>query len=108
MVDHHLDRVFHALSDPTRRSMLRRLAQKERTVTELADPFMMSLAAASKHVRVLEDASLINRTVKGRVHICRLNPKPLAEADQWLRFYEQFWDMRLDALEDLLRSEDEK
>lgn len=98
-----LDRVFHALTDPTRRHMLRSLAARERTVGELAQPFRMSLAAASKHVKVLEGAGLVRRTVQGRTHFCRLDPKPLAGAAEWIRFYERFWSERLDALEALLR-----
>ncbi len=73
-------------------------------MTELADPFMMSLAAASKHVRVLERASLINRTVTGRVHMCRLNPAPLAEANEWICFYERFWEMKASELQELFGS----
>lgn len=99
----HLDSVFQALSDATRRAMLRRLALQERTVGELAQPFNMSLAAASKHIRTLENAGLLRRTVRGRTHFCQLNPKPLAEADEWLRSYERLWDKRLGALEALLR-----
>lgn len=98
-----LDSIFHALADPTRREMLRRLSLQERTVSELAEPFEMSLAAASKHVKVLEQAGLIRRTVRGRTHICRLAPRPLADAHEWLRFYERFWNERLDALERELR-----
>ena len=104
----NLDAVFHALSDPTRRAMLQQLAQKERTVSNLADPFNMSLAAASKHIRVLERAKLIQRSVQGRRHICRLNPKALSKALEWLRYYERFWTERLDALEALLAEEDKK
>jgi DNA-binding transcriptional ArsR family regulator len=103
-----LDDVFQALSDPTRRAMLRRLVDGERTVTELAEPFAMSLAAASKHVKALERAGLIRRTVSGRTHRCRLDAGPLAEADAWLRRYERFWTGRLDVLETLLREEEEK
>lgn len=94
-----LDSIFHALADPTRRDMLRSLSLQERTVSELAAPFQMSLAAASKHVKVLEQAGLLRRTVRGRTHICRLAPEPLAEANEWIRFYERFWNDRLDALE---------
>jgi DNA-binding transcriptional ArsR family regulator len=111
MVEHqsrHLDTVFQALADPTRRSMLRRLAARERTVGELAAPFRMSLAAASKHVRALERAGLVRRTVQGRTHYCRLNPRPLAGAREWLDFYERFWSRRLDALEALLRHPDKE
>jgi DNA-binding transcriptional ArsR family regulator len=94
-----LDRVFHALSDATRRQMLRRLSTGESTVSELAEPFQMSLAAASKHIRTLEDAGLIRRNVEGRTHRCRIEPKPLAAVDRWLRHYERFWNQRLDALQ---------
>ena len=97
--------VFHALGDATRRQMLRDLASRERTVSELASPFAMSLAAASKHIRVLEGAGLIRREVKGRTHVCRLDPGPLASAHEWLGFYERFWTSRLDILEQLLRDE---
>lgn len=101
-----LDSVFQALTDATRRAMLRSLAEGERNIGELAAPFDMSLAAASKHVKVLERAGLVRRVVKGRTHICRLEPGPLAEADAWLRFYEQFWNRRLDALDALLKADD--
>ncbi len=103
---HQLDSVFHALGDPTRRLMLRELASGERTVGQLAQPFAMSLAAASKHIKALEGAGLIRREVRGRTHICRLDPGPLASADAWLRYYERFWTGRLDALEGLLREDD--
>lgn len=104
----HLDSVFHALGDATRRRMLRELAEGERTVGQLAEPFAMSLAAASKHIKVLESARLIRREVRGRTHICRLDPGPLASAHEWLDFYERFWTGRLDTLERLLREEDER
>ena len=100
-----LDTVFHALGDATRRRMLRELAGGERTVGQLAEPFAISLAAASKHIRALENAGLIRREVRGRTHLCRLDPGPLAGAHQWLTFYERFWTDRLDALEHLLREE---
>jgi DNA-binding transcriptional ArsR family regulator len=103
-----LDSVFHALGDATRRRMLRELADGERTVGELAKPFAISLAAASKHIKALENAGLIRREVRGRTHRCRLDPGPLASAHQWLSFYERFWTGRLDALERLLRKEDER
>jgi DNA-binding transcriptional ArsR family regulator len=102
-----LDTVFHALSDATRRRMLRELARGERTVGQLAQPFTMSLAAASKHVQALEKAGLIRREIRGRTHVCRLAPGPLASAHEWLSFYERFWTGRLDQLERLLRMEDE-
>jgi DNA-binding transcriptional ArsR family regulator len=101
-----MDSVFHALGDATRRSMLRTLADGERTVGELAEPFTISLAAASKHIKALEHAGLIRRQVRGRTHFCRLEPGPLASAHEWLGFYERFWTGRLDILEQLLRRED--
>lgn len=102
----HLDTVFHALGDATRRRMLRELAGGERTVSQLAEPFAMSLAAASKHIKALENAGLIRREVRGRTHICRLDPGPLASAQEWLGFYERFWTERLDVLDHLLRQAD--
>ena len=85
--------------------MLRDLSRGERTVSELAEPFAMSLAAASKHIKALEKAGLIRREVQGRTHVCRLAPGPLASAHEWLGFYERFWADRLDALDRLLREE---
>jgi DNA-binding transcriptional ArsR family regulator len=86
--------------------MLRELASGERTVGQLAAPFAISLAAASKHIKALEGAGLVCREVRGRTHLCRLDPGPLAGAHRWLGLYERFWDDRLDALERLLREED--
>lgn len=86
--------------------MLRDLALGGRTVSELAEPFAMSLAAASKHIKALEAAGLIRREVLGRTHVCHLEPSPLADAHAWLRFYERFWAGRLDILERLLREGD--
>src|SRR5262249_2216837 len=97
-----MNSVFHALGDATRREMLRDLAQGERSVSELAGPFAMSLAAASKHIRVLENAGLIRREVRGRTHLCRLDPGPLAGAPEWLGTYARFWSWRLDELERML------
>ncbi|AKT42488.1 ArsR/SmtB family transcription factor [Chondromyces crocatus] len=96
-----LDRVFHALADPTRRAMLSSLALREQTVGELAAPFQISLAASSKHVKVLESAGLVRRTVQGRTHVCQLEARPLGAAHGWLQSYEQFWSTRLDRLEAL-------
>ena len=104
----HLDTVFHALGDATRRRMLRELADGERTVSQLAEPFAISLAAASKHIKVLESAGMIRREVRGRTHMCSLEPGPLASAHEWLNFYERFWNSRLDVLERLLRAEGER
>lgn len=101
-----LNAIFHALGDATRRQMLRALSDGERTVSELAEPFEISLAAASKHIKALESAGLIRREVRGRTHVCRLDPGPLAAAHDWLTFYEQFWTTRLDLLDRLLREDD--
>jgi DNA-binding transcriptional ArsR family regulator len=101
-----LDTVFHALGDATRRKMLRDLAEGERTVGQLAQPYEISLAAASKHIKALEHAGLIRREVRGRTHVCRLAPGPLASAHQWLSHYERFWTSRLDVLDRLLREQD--
>jgi DNA-binding transcriptional ArsR family regulator len=98
-----LDSVFHALADPTRRAMLHSLAAGERNIGELAAPHAMSFAAASKHVKVLERAGLVRRRVVGRSHICRIEPKPLAAAHVWLRFYERLWVESFEALDDVLR-----
>jgi DNA-binding transcriptional ArsR family regulator len=99
-----LDQVFHALSDPTRRQMIASLAGRPRSVTELAEPFRetMSLAAASKHLKVLEKADLVRRSIKGRVHSCSLNAAALQAAERWMEPYGRFWHERLDALEDLI------
>lgn len=88
--------------------MLRSLADGERSIGELATPFAMSFAGASKHVKVLEEAGLVHREVRGRRHVCRLDAAQLAEAEAWLRYYERFWTGRLDTLEALLRAEDER
>jgi DNA-binding transcriptional ArsR family regulator len=108
MVENRLDTVFRALADPTRRGMLANLALGERSVGELAEPFAMSFAGASKHVRVLEDAGLLARRRVGRTHLCSLNPEPLAEAEQWLRQWEKFWTLRLDRLEALVKGDNKE
>lgn len=94
-----LNDVFHALADGTRRAMLAELAVGERSVSELAAPHPMSLAAASKHVTVLERAGVVTRRKVGRRQVCRLRPGPLAAATEHLRHYERFWNTRLDALD---------
>jgi DNA-binding transcriptional ArsR family regulator len=86
--------------------MLKRLAQGEHTVTELAAPYEMSLAAASKHIQVLQRAGLVKRTVRGRIHYCRIDPRPLERADDWLRGYERLWDLRIERLTEMLRHPD--
>jgi DNA-binding transcriptional ArsR family regulator len=104
MVEHglQLDKIFHALAHEVRRSILRRLAANEFTVSELAEPLAMSLWAASKHIQVLEAAGLVQCKVHGRSRLCRLESAPLASAASWIQFYEQHWEQRLDALQDLL------
>ncbi|MCI0608001.1 MAG: metalloregulator ArsR/SmtB family transcription factor [Anaerolineae bacterium] len=102
-----LDHVFSALSDPTRRAIISKLAKGEISIMELASPFNMSLPAVSKHVRILEDAGLLTRKKRGRVHYCRLNAHPLRDAAQWLVFYQQFWDTKLDALANFLKETSE-
>lgn len=102
-----LDLLFRALADPSRRSMLRELAERPRTVGELAAPLQMSLAGASKHIEKLERAGLISREIQGRVHLCRLEPRMLHAGAEWLRHYERFWNTRLDALEQLLGGSDD-
>ena len=101
-----LDTVFRVLGDATRRRMLHELARGERTVGQLAEPFAISLQAASKHIKALEKAGLVRRQVRGRTHLCRLDPGPLASAHRWLKFYERFWTGRLDLLRLLLQQED--
>lgn len=94
-----LDRIFHALADPTRRDLLSALALGEHTVSQLAEPFAMSLTAVSKHLRVLEAAHLVERERRGREQRCRLAPEALSEAWHWIGSYRQFWNDRLDALD---------
>ncbi len=97
-----LDTVFHALSDPTRRAIVARLAQGDCSISVLAEPFEMSFAAISKHIKRLEDAELVSRRVEGRTHLCSLEATTMAKAHRWLGAYEAFWTGRLDALEALL------
>ena len=100
-----LNVIFHALADPTRRAMLRSLAGGRRNIGELSAPHSMSFAAASKHVRVLERAGLVKREVVGRAHVCRIEPAPLAQADDWLQFYTTLWNQQFDALEAALKAQ---
>lgn len=104
----NLDEIFHALADSTRRQMVHMMALKERTVSELAKPFDMSLPAISKHIKVLERANLVKRMVNGKTHICRLNIDPLSKAAEWLSFYEKFWSNRFDLFENELMKEHKK
>jgi DNA-binding transcriptional ArsR family regulator len=100
-----LDSVFHALADSTRRSILRDITRREKTVGEIAQPYSMSLAAVSKHLDVLERASLIRRERRGSCRMVRLNPKPLQSAQDWLAFYEVFWKTSLDRLQSHLEAD---
>ncbi|MDE1466880.1 ArsR/SmtB family transcription factor [Aurantiacibacter sp. D1-12] len=100
-----LDDVLKALADSTRRVMIQRLSEGERTVGELAEPLSMSLAGASKHVGVLESAGLITRERRGRERVCSLRPNALRELRDWVAHYAEFWDSRLNALDAALRAD---
>lgn len=100
--DESLNHTFAALSDPTRRAILARLSEGEAQMTELAEPFGMSLPAVSKHLKVLEKANLIQRKIDGRIHRFSVKPEPLISAKSWIETYQQFWDSQLDALGDFL------
>lgn len=102
-----LDRTLLALADPTRRAILQRLSAGEARVTEVAQPFDMSLNAVSKHILVLERAKLIKRRKVGREHFLSYRPEPLDAAARWIEETRNFWSSRLDTLEQLLREEDE-
>jgi DNA-binding transcriptional ArsR family regulator len=108
MVENRLDATFQALSDPTRRGMLASLALGERSIGELGEPFAMSFAGAAKHVKVLESAGLIERRKAGRKQICSLRAEPLAEAERWLKQWEELWTVRLDRLQAIIESDKEK
>src|SRR4051812_8347617 len=104
MVEQRLDATFRALSDPTRRGMLASLALGDKSIGELGEPFRMTFAGASKHVKVLEGAGLVERRKSGRKQICTLKAGPLAEAEKWLKQWEQFWTVRLDRLQALVEA----
>jgi DNA-binding transcriptional ArsR family regulator len=97
-----LSTTFAALSDPTRRAILARLVSGETSVTELAQPFAMSLPAISKHLKVLERAGLISRSREAQWRPCRLDAGPLKDASDWLEHYRRFWEQSLDRLEEYL------
>lgn len=103
-----LDRVFGALSDATRRGMLAQLSQGEANITALAAPYNISQPAISKHLRVLEQAGLIERTRRGREHIIRANPVPAEQARDWISYYAQFWNDHFDAMEAYLEQNEGK
>ena len=95
--------IFGTLADPTRRAILARLASGEASVTEIAEPFQMSMPAVSKHLKVLERAGLIARGREAQWRPCRLNPQPLRDVSDWVEQYRQLWEQRLDRLEEYLR-----
>jgi DNA-binding transcriptional ArsR family regulator len=100
-----LDSTFSALSDPTRRRMIETLSLRQMRVTDLAEPFAMSLPAVSKHLRVLEKAGLLKRRRLGREHHLELNPAPIQRASDWIDRYRKFWEGSLDALAAYLENE---
>jgi DNA-binding transcriptional ArsR family regulator len=102
----NLDRIFHALADPTRRAILRDVSAGEKAVGEVARPFQLTLAAVSKHLNVLEEAELIARQRRGSFQIVRLNAAALREADEWLSYYSKFWNAQFDSLEKYLEGEE--
>ena len=104
----HLSTTFAALADPTRRAILARLASGECSVTELAEPFEMSMPAVSKHLRVLERAGLIARGREAQWRPCRLEPRPLKQVADWTERYRHIWEKRLDRLGDYLQELKEK
>jgi len=108
MVEQRLDATFRALADPTRRGMLASLALGDKSVGELGEPFSMTFAGASKHVKVLESAGLIERRRAGRRQICTLKAEPMKEAEAWLRQWEEFWSARLDRLDALIEQDKRK
>jgi DNA-binding transcriptional ArsR family regulator len=98
MVQQQLDAVFGALADPTRRAIVARLADGEASVTQLSEPFDMSLPAVAKHLRVLADAGLIEQRKEGRTRWCRLAPEPLRLLQDWVGDYSRFWEGQFDQL----------
>jgi len=103
-LDEQLDSVFHALSDRTRRDLLRRLTRGPAVITELKEPYEMSFAAVSKHLKVLESANLISRKIDGRFQRCTLTATPMQKADRWLREYTAFWEGTLDSLAEFVEA----
>jgi DNA-binding transcriptional ArsR family regulator len=107
MLERSLDRVFYALSDPTRRHMLERLAREPASVSELAAPFEMSLAAVVQHVQVLEECGVVRTEKVGRTRMCKLEPRSLSAAERWCRDRRALWEHRFDLLEKLLEEPEE-
>jgi DNA-binding transcriptional ArsR family regulator len=108
MLDHSLDRVFHALADPTRRRMIERLAKAPASVSSLAAPLDMTLAAALQHIQVLEASGVVRTEKVGRVRMCRVEPRALGAAEKWFHERRALWEHRLDLLEDVLKEEKRK
>jgi len=108
MLNYQLDRTFAALADPARRSMVERLTQGPATVSELAKPLPMSLPAAMLHLKVLEDCGLVKSQKVGRVRTCRIEPKMLSQAEQWVTQRRQMWERNLDRLGAYLDETEEK
>jgi DNA-binding transcriptional ArsR family regulator len=107
VLDHPLDRVFHALSDPTRRRMIERLVRAPSSVSDLAAPLDMTLAAVVQHVQVLEESGVVRTEKVGRVRMCRLEPRALRAAERWFSERRATWERNLDRLEELLREDPE-
>jgi len=103
--EHQLDHTLAALADPTRRAIVEQLARSDRTISELAEPFAMSLPAVSKHIQILERAGLLTRRKHGRSRHCRLVVKPMLQAMGWMSHYRDFWERRLDALAKLVEED---
>lgn len=106
--DHSLDKLFFALSDSTRRAIVARLAEGSTTVGALSRPFDISAPAISRHMRVLESAGLVTRSINGREHVCTLSTVALKTAEDWLNFHRDFWESRFDALEKLFEQVEPK
>ena len=102
-----VDRVFHALGDPTRRAIVQKLSRGPISVTRLAEPLAITLAAVVQHLQVLEESGLVHTEKVGRVRTCRIEPRGLAVAEQWIRDRRTIWERRLDRLGDLLAEPDE-
>lgn len=100
----NLDRAFAALADPTRRAIIARLAKGETTVSQLAEPFSISLPAISRHLRVLERAALISQTREGQFRKCSLNVRGIREISSWLEFYQRFWSESFERLDTHLKT----
>ena len=103
-----LDKIFHALSDRTRRELLSKLSERDWTISELAKPFNMTLAAVSKHIRVLEDAGFVKREIDGRVHHCTADLEPLRDASKFIEKYKKYWEGQFDVLDAYLKKSEKK